>query len=94
MQDSQLNPSNSMLSVKNDKKFKPLKLHRKEYKLENAIDRKAKRINVQRPLGIWECLKIHGSPDELVEQLKFSQQKASIKKYHMEIKDMLNDLKK
>ena len=74
--------------------YKPLKTQRAKYKLESAIDRKAKRINVQRPLGIWERLRVYGTPEEIKEELRFSQQKASIKKCQTEIKSLLNDLKK
>ncbi|OMJ73331.1 hypothetical protein SteCoe_27988 [Stentor coeruleus] len=74
--------------------FKPCKIQKQKYRLENAIDRKAKRINVQRQLGIWECLKIYGTPEEIKEELKFTKQKADTKKLCSEIKTLVNDLKR
>jgi hypothetical protein len=75
-------------------KYKPSKSNRHKYKLENAIDRKARRINVQRPLNIWDCLNIYGTPEEIDEELKFSHQRAAVKKYQLEIKTLINKLKR
>lgn len=85
-------PSN--LQTNTNDSFKPCKIQKPKYRLENAIDRKAKRINVQRQLGIWECLKIYGTPEEIKEELKFTKQKADTKKLCSEIKTLVNDLKR
>lgn len=74
--------------------YKHIKHERAKYKLENAIDKKAKRINVQRKLGIWECLKIYGTPEEIKEELKFTWQMDTSAKCAKEAKFLLNELKK
>lgn len=63
-------------------------------RIEEVIERKDLRNPVQRPLGTWNSLRIHGTPEEIKEELKFSQQKAAIKKFQSEIKSMLNELKR
>ncbi|OMJ88544.1 hypothetical protein SteCoe_9496 [Stentor coeruleus] len=77
-----------------NKSFQTGKARIYKYNIENAIDSKAKRINVQRKLGIWERLKIYGTPEEIKEELRFTQQKNNIKQYQCEIKNYLNELKR
>ena len=77
-----------------EERYKPEKVDREMYKLENTIDRKARRINVPRTLGIWECLKIYSTPEEIKEEMKFSQQKDTVKRFQVEIKTLLNELKR
>lgn len=86
--------STKNLEKNTNKSFHISKAKISKYNLENAIDSKAKRINVQRQLGIWECLKIYGTPEEIKEELRFTQQKANIKQYQCEIKNYLNELKR
>ena len=63
-------------------------------RIEEVIERKDFRNLAQRPLGTWNSLRIHGTPEEIKEELKFSQEKAAIKKYQSEIKSELNKLKR
>ena len=63
-------------------------------RIEEVIERKDFRNLAQRPLGTWNSLRIHGTPEEIKEELKFSQEKAAIKKYQSEIKLILNELKR
>ena len=66
----------------------------KDNRIEEVIERKELRNLAQRPLGTWNSLRIFGTPEEIKEELRFSQEKAAIKKYQVEIKSMLNDLKR
>ena len=66
----------------------------RDNRIEEVIERKDLRNLAQRPLGTWNSLRIYGSPEEIKEELKFSQEKAAIKKYQSEIKSMLNELKR
>ena len=87
-----ITPNSEQTNV--EEHYKPEKVQQEKYKLENTIDRKAKRINVQRTLGIWECLKIYGTPEEIKEEMRFSAQKDSVKRFQVEIKTLLNELKR
>lgn len=70
------------------------KLRKNDSRFKEVIERKEFRNVAQRPLGTWNSLRIFGTPEEIKEELKFNQQKAAIKKYQGEIKNLLNELKR
>lgn len=70
------------------------KTRKNDSRFKEVIERKEFRNVAQRPLGTWNSLRIFGTPEEIKEELKFSQEKAAIKKYQGEIKNLLNELKR
>jgi hypothetical protein len=85
--------SNEIVNKMPFQRVKSKKIKGEKYFFKNGFEGKEKKFDVQRRLGFWEGMKIYGTPEEIKEDLKFTQLKVVAKQVGTEIKSSLKLLK-